>query len=168
MNKNGGSRKAFVRMLVILSLAFGLYGRQCYADDDTQRFVQAYKEFLPKFIAALSKQHETYAVVQNIKYDVKKTDSAINPLIGVVSFISYADEDSISQGTYFKSSISFSFTDGKWGIIEAKLCSHTDSGGDSDWNDNTQDMNVNLIAAGKAAGAQTQPSDTRQSQSSGS
>jgi hypothetical protein len=149
MNTNGRCRRTRAGILVVLILAIGFHGQRCYADDDTQKVVDAFKSFVPKFITALKAAGGSHAAVENVSYDVKKTDSAINPLIGVLSFTSSDTEQHISDGVYLKWSTSFSFTDGKWAVIEAKYCCPTVSGEDGTWTDDTPEIRSITVDAQK-------------------
>jgi hypothetical protein len=152
----GTPNRICLNALVAVLLGIVLASRPSFGDDDTQAVVSAYKVFVPRFIATLKARGGTFATVENVDYDVKKTDSAINPLIGTLSFINGLDDQSISTGVYEKHSIEFSYSDSKWSVMKASFYLHSGPLGDGDSTDDAQDMSQ--VAAKAQAGPETQPS----------
>jgi hypothetical protein len=107
-------------------------------DDDT-RIADAYKSFVPKFIAEYRAEWKENPI--DIRYDLKKTDSVLNPLNGILSFITAQNQESMSNGVYDEYSVSFSYSDGNWTVIDANSTIHGAPHGDNLSEDWTQLMN---------------------------
>ncbi|HZL38283.1 MAG TPA: hypothetical protein VFC78_23420 [Tepidisphaeraceae bacterium] len=97
----------------VLLCATGTFGAD--REPDSKAIVQSYRVFFPKFIAAWGKiewKHPEDVKVSAIKYDVKKTDSLVNPIIGILAFKSATDAKGFDEAEF-----TFSFEDGKWTVL---------------------------------------------------
>jgi hypothetical protein len=109
-------------IFIALLLATTLVAR-AGSDDDSEKMVKSFQQFVPKIIDSYQKRWddpghpELARTPHDVRYDIKRTDSVINPFIGVLSFTSGRPRD--EQHIYHQISASFSFSNGKWAVIEA-------------------------------------------------
>lgn len=101
----------------------------------------SYKEFVPRFLAAYSSKWGEYQY--DVTYDLKKTDSALNPLVGVLTFKQNKDKVTADkQFSYTRCDLSFIREGGKWVANKATLTNHYNTSlGDGESTDATSFMN---------------------------
>ncbi len=90
-------------------------------DADNDKLVASFKAFLSRFLAAY-KNHEQHwnndFDLRNSTFDIKKTDSLVSPIIGIVSFDeSLRPNDSI----HTECTVTFTQEDGKW-VVHGSTC----------------------------------------------
>lgn len=90
------------------------------ADDAAKTF----KEFVPRFIDAFKAKESYSKLVYDVSYDLKKTDSALNPLVGVLEFKCAKDQDIADSGLYSRYKLSFVPDGGKWVVNQASWTTH--------------------------------------------
>jgi hypothetical protein len=132
--------KTFNCILVALFTLGLVASRQTFAEDDYAPVIASYKSFLPKFIAAFSKEGIAGMYdgpARNVRYDLKKTDSVIYPLQGILVFFSSRTPDDLHGGDYKKFSFTFSYSDGKWTVTSGSRLAHFKDGDPLDANDIT-------------------------------
>jgi hypothetical protein len=89
--------------------------------------VDSYMPFLQHFIAAFQASNEVQSkVTTNAEYNLQKTDSVINPLIGTLTLRAAADQHSFSIGYYSIWSFWFAPSNGGWVVVRATQVFHCD------------------------------------------
>ena len=132
--------KTSIWILVTLFTLGLVASRQTFAEDDNAPVIASYKAFLPKFITAFAKEESGdmhNGPARNVRYDLKKTDSVIYPLQGILFFFSSRKPDDLHGGDYKKFSFTFSYSDGKWTVTSGSRLAHFKDGDPLDANDIT-------------------------------
>lgn len=109
----------FVVLLVVACSGSAFAGE---GEPDAKAVVQSYRAFYPRFIAIYTKMgyknpEQVKVIVFGTKYDVKKTDSLVTPIVG---FLSFKSADSPEDKTFNQREFTFSFEDGKWSVLTEK------------------------------------------------
>ncbi len=110
----------FVALLSLLAWSTGALAGE--GEPDAKAIVQSYRAFYPRFIAIYTKMgykhpEQVKLIIFDTKYDVRKTDSLVNPIVG---FLSFKSADSPEDKTYNQREFTFSFEDGKWSVLTEK------------------------------------------------
>jgi len=138
-------------LLVALLAAMSFCSPVAVAEDDTKRTVESFKAFVPKFLEAFKKTEKSPVCTEvfDVKFDVKKTDSALHPLMGLLSFHSALNQEQIARGTYYVYVINLTFDGSRWTAIESKSLTHLDGVRDGNFVDVSDQIDPVVIAAQK-------------------
>ena len=94
-------------------------------EEDPAASFKVFVEYFTDSYGAQIKDDNYYNTVTDFRYDVKKTDSLVSPILGIVSF-KITSQKAAKIGMWNKYVLKFSFSDGKWELGDVQALYHTE------------------------------------------